>query len=480
MTVRSQVIGGALAATVGFGLMAPLYAGGVVPATIIVVEDQTTELGPINALNQPFTNGLGQVGFTGTVSGRAGLDAFVWFNGEFVWFNSEGLPDALSGGESTMGVGDEGEFIYSPSVNAKDAVWGHNGLILQETDPAPGLASSFITFCSRPRMLPDGRSYWLSGISTSQGGATEGRALFTRSPRGEIAPIVASGESIDGLVLSDVGVDFDYDVADNNAFRITIHDTTAEASMDALVAVNGGIVAREGEATGGGDTWQNFESVSINNLGDWLLAGDTSAAATADEFIAFNGEIKIRESDTIAGIPLSGGSVSALSLNNMGQAVFTWSLAAAEVLFFAEAPDLADATVLLQIGDAIDTDGDLVADATVNDLNASGVIGPGLDLADTGELYLAIDANTASGKVEMIIAIDLPGDPPSLCPADIFPTLRGDGVVGPGDLGELLSQWGSCSDKRNCSADLFPTIGGDDIVGPGDLGELLAQWGLCR
>jgi len=52
------------------------------------------------------------------------------------------------------------------------------------------------------------------------------------------------------------------------------------------------------------------------------------------------------------------------------------------------------------------------------------------------------------------------------CPAD----LDGDGVVGSGDLGQLLAAWGGTG-----PADLD----GDGAVGSGDLGELLAAWGPC-
>ena len=53
------------------------------------------------------------------------------------------------------------------------------------------------------------------------------------------------------------------------------------------------------------------------------------------------------------------------------------------------------------------------------------------------------------------------------CPAD----LDGDGGVGPGDLGVLISNW-SCS-GFDCLGDLD----GDGVVGPGDLGPLIAAWG---
>jgi hypothetical protein len=62
------------------------------------------------------------------------------------------------------------------------------------------------------------------------------------------------------------------------------------------------------------------------------------------------------------------------------------------------------------------------------------------------------------------------------CQADLFPQGSGDGDVGPGDLGQLLSQWGPCP---GCCEDLFPVNAPDGVVGPGDLAQLLSQWGPC-
>jgi hypothetical protein len=69
---------------------------------------------------------------------------------------------------------------------------------------------------------------------------------------------------------------------------------------------------------------------------------------------------------------------------------------------------------------------------------------------------------------------------PSACPGDLFPPSEdcglGDGTIGAGDLGALLSSWGPCPD---CCADLLPLPSGDGVVGPSDLAALLASWGQC-
>ena len=50
--------------------------------------------------------------------------------------------------------------------------------------------------------------------------------------------------------------------------------------------------------------------------------------------------------------------------------------------------------------------------------------------------------------------------------------LNDDGTVDGGDLGALLSSWGSC---QGCAAD----INGDGLINGADLGALLVQWGGC-
>ena len=61
---------------------------------------------------------------------------------------------------------------------------------------------------------------------------------------------------------------------------------------------------------------------------------------------------------------------------------------------------------------------------------------------------------------------------PESCRWDIAPVGNPDGTVGSGDLGELLSHWGSCS---GCTMD----FNCDGTVGAFDQADLLANWGSC-
>jgi hypothetical protein len=167
-------------------------------------------------------------------------------------------------------------------------------------------------------------------------------------------------------------------------------------------------VARETDPTGDGDNWTNFDAVAVNDSGDYLFSGDTDGATASDEFIAYNGVIALREGAVVAGIPLTGASVQALDLSNDGRSVFTWNTTDTEALFGAcTASSPTHARLLLQVGDALDLDGDEIADGTVTDLNASTVIGPGLTVTDQGMVYLEIDFDPGAGEIEAVIGLEL-------------------------------------------------------------------------
>jgi hypothetical protein len=78
-----------------------------------------------------------------------------------------------------------------------------------------------------------------------------------------------------------------------------------------------------------------------------------------------------------------------------------------------------------------------------------------------------------------------PGGSGGYCSADIYPndgdgswdpTQDGDCVIGIGDLGQLLPNYGATSGMTREDGDVYPATGGDGAVDIGDLGELLAQY----
>jgi hypothetical protein len=419
-----------LAAALGCALSALVLAAPAaaqpVPVDLIAIDGQPPpgDPDPVSTLNSPFTNGNGLVGFTGAVTRATGTDNFVWYDAGVTWFNSNAAPgNTLAGAESTMGVGDAGQFIYSPSVDGDDAVWTHNGLLLADGMQAPGFPSGTVnTFNSRPQMRASGQAYWVSGFNETGGTATQGRMLYTSpdATPGTITVVLRSDDLVDGFPIDrPSGIGFDYEFSDDGAHHIQVLllDTGSTAN-DAVIYVDGAVVARELSPAGGGlpgENWDNFDVVSINNAGDYIFSGDTDGSTATDEFIAYNAVIALREGNAVGGVTLtSTASVQAASINDLGQAVHLWSVSGGvEHLFFApDASDLATGVRLLSTGDLIDVDGDMVGDFTVDDFNASTAIGPGLDLAEDGFVYVEVDLTPAAPllgvSLEAIIRLGLP------------------------------------------------------------------------
>lgn len=368
---------------------------------------------PVTVLNPPFTNDLGQIGFVGATNDGGGNDHFVWLDGQIVWRNSDADTYVVSGGEGTMGISDAGDFIYSPSTDGRDSVWTRTGPLAVAGEAAPGFATGTVsTFHSRPTMSANGVAHWVAGVHFSGGTASQARVLYRADDAtpATIAPVLRSGDIVDGHPVSASGIRFDYQASDNGEHLILgLIVDSGSTSNDTLVWVDGTVVARESQPTGDGDNWAGLDSVSINNDGDFLFSGDTDGNTANDEFIAYNGDIALREGDTLDGITLAvGAAVQALSINDLGQAVHIWSHGSGDHLFIAcDAADLAGSIRVLSTGESVDLDGDGSTDAFVSDLNASAVISPGLDLAEDGRVAVNVDLDFDDGKGERQAVIAL-------------------------------------------------------------------------
>lgn len=395
-----------------------MLGGPAIPVTVVVQDGDTppgSDGDTVSTLNSPFTNGDGDVGFSGSLTTASGTDNFIWFDTGITWRNSDGLPAVLTGAESTMGTSDSGGFIYSPSTDGDDSVWTHNGALLVDSTQAPDFPPGTTnTFNSRPTMTAGGEAYWVSGFNESGGTSTEGRMLYT-SPNAmtsTIAVVIRSDDVISGFVVDrPSGIDFNYMASDNDSHLVAgLLMDTGSTTDDDFIYVDGALVARETGPTGDGDNWDNFDGVSINNSGGYIFSGDTDGATTTDEFIVYNGSAVVREGDTIGGIALtSSASVNALSNNNIGGGVFIWAISGGTEILFSSC-DMSDvannAVALLATDDMVDVDGNGTADAAVTDFNASNVIGPGLWLAEDGLVYVEVDLDYGAGELEAVIGLE--------------------------------------------------------------------------
>ncbi|MEM6392270.1 MAG: PEP-CTERM sorting domain-containing protein [Planctomycetota bacterium] len=151
---------------------------------------------------------------------------------------------------------------------------------------------------------------------------------------------------------------------------------TGASTNDDLVLLNNAPVAsgagniKEGDdatPNGGVGNWDNFDFVDINSDGNWILTGDTAGDSNQDEFLAFNGQVVVKQGDTISEGDV-GAAIEAAVLNEDNDWAATWDIVqngvSSEAILFGTGSDLP--SVLIQVGDLVEVDGNLVALTSLN------------------------------------------------------------------------------------------------------------------
>lgn len=422
------------------------------------------------AINSPTSNGRGEVGFTGFVATAGGASTgFVWFDSSIVWINDDAMPIDLDAAEATMGIGSEGEWIYSPFEDGADSVWSNGVRLMRGGDPAPGIPGWYITFCSRPQMNDDGMSSWVSGLSVLPGGSTQGRALYV-----DFEPVLKSGDVVGGLAIEPQGVGFPYDIAPRVDGRGVHWIARARATVGGvstqLLIAGDSIVAQGGQPIGDqsvvpGVAYQNFDDCVINGAGHWAAIGDSDGPTSSDGVLLVNGEAIAFEGMVVGGSTLVE-SPRAVAIDELGRVATIWGTSSdGDQLLLFLPPNAAglpwSPIPLLRAGDLVDANGDGIAESTVVSLIANPSIAPGLRIGARCVMHVAAAiAIAGQGQQTAIVtvalpAVDEPGD------------LNLDGVVDGSDLGVLLSTWlDSGIGDLNC----------DGITDSEDFGLLSAEW----
>lgn len=396
-----------------FGLIgfATAASGVIRDAAIVLKQGDVLGTSAVSALNTPWTDGNGNVGFVGSL---ADAQRFIWWNNGPVFFSGNALPLVLTGSESTMGVDNNGGFVYSPAVDGEDAVFTQVGTLLRAGDPLPPLPGLYSSFNSRPTMLPDGTAYWIGGSATTPTGSSSNRHLFRADPAdpGGMTRVLGGGDIIEGKMIKTTASNFDYWISDNGAHHIHVLDMNV--TLNEHVYLDGVFVAQEGSPTGQGDNWSTFDVVGVNNDGHYIFTGDTDGLTATDEFLAYDGLIAVREGDVLDGVTIaSGATFRAAAINDLNQVAHLWGVTTAEWLFFGEGADLAGSSLLLAVADSIDVDGDETADYIVTDFNAAASVGPGLDLSENGLVYVDVDVRPLDSATSVAAILRLTVGPVS-------------------------------------------------------------------
>ncbi|MBX3358438.1 MAG: hypothetical protein KF745_08415 [Phycisphaeraceae bacterium] len=471
MHVRRHTAAAALFAVAGSAAIAVAQQS----VTLVAIRNQVlagSGTDTVSTLNAPFTAGNGKIGFTGSLTTLSGTDYFVFFENQVVWRNSDAGAGVLTGAEGTMGVGNSGQFIYSPSTEGNDSVWTQLGALAVSDDDIPG-TGLFWSFASRPSMGADGTAYFVAGESATSGGSTTNRALYRAAFPGPVfTRLLGGNDVIDGFTLLSSANNFGYCISDNGLHHIHQVDTTEAAAANTFIYVDGQMRHREGSPTGSplADNWQNYAGVSINDSGHYVFGGDTSAATAVDLFIAYNGLIKVREGDVVDGIAIpSGAAVNSVSINNRNQVAFILSPTATETLFYGYGPLLGSRTKrLLSVGATIDVDNDTIADYTLTDFNASLAIGPGLDISNEPVVYANVDLVPIGGGTEVVAIIGVSVPPGLRCPFD----WDMNGAVEPADIAGFINDWVTSI----AAPSLLGDVDGNGLIEPADIATFVNGW----
>ncbi|MEM7628000.1 MAG: hypothetical protein AAF356_01115 [Planctomycetota bacterium] len=421
--MKSFVCAAAIAASCGLAGS----AWGATPVMRLFQEGDALAGSTVDAVNAAFMSGNGTVATLGTLEdGRR----FVWVNDGVAW-TSDLFPDTVTGAESSIGVGDDGSWTASFSLPASgtsgtDDSWAHssNQTIAREFDDYPFIDDQIVGFASRPSMDDNGTAYTVGGYRLDDGSnsGSDGRAFWRSTNPGAANPtydvVYQSFEVIDGFTVGNGGVDFTYDVSGNGNSLITeivFNDTptTGDDNMIYHIDLNSGVktrLGREGDATGAGDNFDNWDGVSVNNRGDYLIHGDTDGDTSTDEFILVNGDIVYREGNLVDGVAMD--LVDAADINDHGQMVAVFNTEAdsgiESLVFGAEAGNRSTWEIILTVGDTLDFDGDGLSDGTLDDFNISAFSNP-FEIGNGRTVWLEVDyTDLAGGSFEAIIGVAVP------------------------------------------------------------------------
>lgn len=402
-----------------FSVAAGLAHAQPVPYEVLLSEGGTLDGREISSFGAPFTNGQGQVGLLiYYTDGSRGY----YYDGAVIFNSVDDAPAGvtLTGGESTTGLSAAGDFAYSPSYNGLDSTYSSNGILVLDESPAPGLPDGyFLTSNSRVRMADDGEVFWVSGYRLGAGSATQYRAFYRQAP-GDAEPtaVYKWDDDVGGFRIT-IGsaVDFDYDVSNSGDGLINVLVFAEGAGIRRGIVINGQIAHLEGETLtpGGTEAFGSFDAtrVSIADSGDYAFVALTDADVSQNRVLFVNGSEVTREGDTVDGFDI-GAIMDALSIDKNGRLLTVWdSLAdnADEALVYFHDPlGAGSGEVVMRVGDALDLDGDTDPDAFVENFDASGTIGYGLDTSGRGDAFVVIEA----GGREHLLRVKLPNP----CPGD--------------------------------------------------------------
>jgi cysteine-rich repeat protein len=391
----------------------PAHAA-VVPGQVVAIEDSIPSgaASPVANVFAPFVNPDGYVSFAGTLDSG---EQFVFIDDQVVWLSSEEV-ESITSIVGDMGSRGSDEFVVRATIDGAAGLWTHDDLLAGEGDPAPGFPlfpTAAFTFSNTPGMDGTGTVYWRGSVDLTNDGGSDVVGLYYAPGADPLAidMLYTSGDLVDGVTLDGdtSAIRDDFAFSDDGTHTIAALEASGDTLVDQLLVVDGSIVAREGDLVPSfmGEQWSNFDLVSINDDGNYLFSGDTTAPANLDEIVGYNGDVAVHQNDVLDGIGVDF-DIRFIALNNRNNALIGWARnelgSVVEVVFLAcDASDIAGtAELLLEVGDTIDIDGDMLGDFTVDDVQGS-TVDKHHGLGDADAVYLELDLGP--GDLNAIVEI---------------------------------------------------------------------------
>jgi hypothetical protein len=460
------------------GVMGMTFACGAQVASAILRTNDPLGGSTVSAINNTGVNHVG--GYALTVNTADGLSR-VWGNlsggapppgGAII--RREGEFDGImqTSYEAFFGIGST-NVTYSPIGNGGgftglDCVFRDDTRIMAERDPHPSLAGQFWSFGSRPSITSDGQVWFVGGITSTAGGTTQNRGLFTGGNSTSV--VLLGGQMVSGLdspLNTGTTVDFDFRVSGSGQHYIApvVLSTGSTANDGAVVFDGAGLTAgnslvREGTVVPvsvGGDgieTYQNFDFMGVTDAGSWMVTGDTNAATTADEYVMVNGMMVLRDgavigSDTVQG-DIEGGY-----LNNDGDWAVVWDVSNNTIEAL-----IVNGQIVLREGDTVDWTGDGVAEVDSLLTDFTGI--SALTLSDRAggavQAYFTANVNVGGTVIEGALRLSVGIGP--ACPCDF----NNDNALNSQDYFDFLSCFfgGGCPPGQDADFNDDNTVNSQD------------------
>lgn len=205
---------------------------------------------------------------------------------------------------------------------------------------------------------------------------------------GETAPGLPAPLWKDGSFLADVSSEGSHSLVAGNLDLLPLRDNVV--LMDGVGLELGGHLVQRAKSIpasiGGlpGEEWLLFSSIGINEAGDYHFTSGAFSPDFPTDVVIYNGLVFARSGDIVDGTPLRG--VAQVAMNEQGDLAHIWSGddITPGVLVY-------DGQVLLREGDALDWDGDGLADpgVTLHSFPAFTQYRMGLDRT----IYFVAEAN---------------------------------------------------------------------------------------